>query len=358
MKTTSKLSRRISLAALGFLAAGWLSVGQAQTYTNIVISKFDGTEPFLNLYDWWGLTAFTAGLDTTVNNPTTLAPNVAGSGSIKCTADWTGTSANGAPAPQPQLMIYNAFSGLEWNASVTVNGYYYDLNFDLLIDPGSAKTANGDFGHLQAGATITSAGNWNTVKLWDVAAYTNSGWNHIHAYIDPAVPGVDALTGFYIYWPWQTDASNAGAIQGLQTFWVDNIIFSTNLTKPLNPPTATLAPAPPVVTGLNISSSGGAQYDRNNIATLSAESWVSATAPVTYSLTIANYPNTNYPSYQTHIMLVPNPGTESRPTGTRQTALCSTSRIRPTAASLLTSGTRLISPVPIPCSTERVPWDR
>lgn len=315
MRTKPKLRHCVRFTALGLLAAGLLSVGQAQTFTNVVISQFDGTEAFNNLYYWWGLTssAFTTELDPTVNNPTTLAPNVAGSGSLKCTADWTGSSGNGGSLPQPQLMVWNALAGSQWSTSVTVNGYYYDLNFDLLIDPGSAKTANGDFGHLQAGVTITSGGNWNQIKLWDVAAYTNTGWNHIHAYVDPSVPGIDAMTGFYIYWPWQTDPNNAGAIQSTQTFWVDNIIFSTNLTKPINPPTATLTPAPPAVSGLNITSSGGNQYDRNAIATLTDETWMDAAGPVTYSLTIDKYPGTNYPSYQTHIMLVPNPGTETSP---------------------------------------------
>jgi hypothetical protein len=310
MKKTRGLSACFRFTALGVLLVSLISAAQAQTFTNVVISKFDGSEPFQSLFRWWGLNAFTSELDTSVNNPTTLAPNDPNSGSLKCTSDWTGTSGNGGGAPEPQLMIWNALAGSQWNTSVTVNGYYYDLNFDLLIDPTSAKTANGDFGHLRAGVTIN---NWAQVQLWDVASYTNTGWNHVHAYIDPAVPGVDYITGFWLNWPWQTGATNAGAIQGTQTFWVDNVIFTTNLTKPLNPPTATLTPAPPVISGLNITSSGAAQYDRNNIATLNPESWVNATGPVTYSLTIAKYPGTNYASYQTHIMLVPSPGTESAP---------------------------------------------
>ena len=313
MKTTPKLSRRIRFTALGVLAAGLLSAGQAQTLTNIVISKFDGTEAFNNLFRWWGLSVFTTELDTTVNNPSTLAPNVMGSGSLKCTTDWAGTSGNGGGAPEPQLMIWNALAGAAFNAAVTVNGYYYDLNFDLRIDPASAKTVNGDYGHLQAGVTTTSGTTWKQVQLWDVPAYAQLGWKHIHLYIDPAVPGVDAVTGFYLYWPWQTDSANAGAIHGPQTFWVDNIIFSTNLTKPIGPPTATLKPVPPAAGGLNITSSGAAQYDRNNIASLASESWVNASGPVTYSLTIAKYPSSSYPNYQTHIMLVPNPGTEASP---------------------------------------------
>ena len=310
MKKTPKLSLYARLSAVALLAS-FACVASAQTFTNIVISKFDGTEPFQNLYYWWGVNTFTSAQDPTVNNPTTLSTNEPGSGSLKCSADWTGTSGNGGGAPQPQLMVWNALAGQQWNSSVSVNGYYYDLNFDIMVDPNSAKTANGDFGHIRAGVTIGSS--WGQVYLWDMPAYTNTGWTHVHAYIDPSVTGVDDITGFFVNWPWQTGAGGAGAIQGVQTFWIDNVIFSTNLTKPLNPPTISIKPAPPAVTGLNLSSSGSAQYDRNNIATVNNESWVNVSGPVTYSLTIASHPGTNNPSFQTHIMLASSPGTESAP---------------------------------------------
>jgi hypothetical protein len=311
MKTKLKLSLGTRTAALGLLAASLINVGQAQTFTNIVISQFNGDEPFLTLPRWWGLTGYSAELDTTVNNPTDLATNQPGSGSLKATADWTGTSGNGNGAPEPQLMLYNSFNGSTFNSSVTASGYYYDLDFDLMIDPASAKTANGDFGRIRAGVVVGPS--WSQVQLWEDPAYTNTGWTHIHAYIDPAIPGIDSMNGFYLYWPWQTDSANAGAVQGVQTFWLDNIILKTNLTKPLNPPTATLTPAPAAPKGLTITSTGANQYDRNAIATVNGESWIDAAGPVTYSLTISKYPDTNYPSYQTHIMLVPNPGTETAP---------------------------------------------
>jgi len=312
MKTSHGLLLGARLTALLMLAGTLASISQAQTFTNLVVSQFDGTEPFLTMPRWWGLSAYTGELDPTVNNPSTLAPNQPGSGSLKCTADWTGTSGNGNGAPEPQLMLYNSLAGTTFNTSVEVSGYYYDLNFDIMIDPASAKTASGDFGHIRAGVVLPGP-SWSQVQLWEDNAYTNSGWTHIHAYIDPAIPGIDQISGFYLNWPWQTGAANAGALQGVQTFWVDNIIFNTNLTKPLNPPTATLTPAPPAPKGLSITSTGANQYDRNAIATVAGESWIDASGPVTYSMTISKYPNTNYPSYQSHIMLVPNPGTETAP---------------------------------------------
>jgi len=312
MKKTSRLSYRTGVTAIGILVATLTSIGQAQTFTNIVVTQFDGTEAFLTLPRWWGLPGYNAALDTTVNDQTTLASNQPGSGSLKCTADWTGTSGNGNGAPEPQLMLYNSIDGGTFHDNLKVSGYYYDLDFDLMIDPASAKTANGDFGHVRAGVVLTGP-SWSQVQLWDEPAYTNTGWRHIHAYVDPAIPGIESMTGFFLNWPWQVDGSNAGTIQGVQNFWVDNIIFTTNLTKPLNPPTMTLKPSPPAPKGLSITSSGANQYDRNAIATVVGESWIDASGPVTYSLTVTKYPDTNFPSYQTHIMLVSNPGTEASP---------------------------------------------
>ena len=307
MKLTKTL-QRLRAATVALVAAGSVSLSQAQPSTNLVIAQFDTVnDPFSQLYVWWGGPIFSQEWDGTQNNPTTLAPNNPGSGSLKFTADWSGVNTTGGP--QPQIMLWNAFSGTEWNQSVTASGYYYDVNFDIMIDPASAKTANGDFGHLQA--FVTDSG-FNRIQVWDSPAFTNSGWTHVHAYIDPTSAGADTITGFCLYWPWQT-AGTAGALSGVQTVWLDNIVLNTNLTKPLNPPTLTLKPSPPPVPGLNITSIGAAQYDRNSIATVADQSWLGNPNPVTYSLTLTKYPDTNYPSYQTHIFLASSSGNETAP---------------------------------------------
>src|SRR5262245_55366860 len=113
MKQKPKMQSWLRPAALGLLVAGSVSLSQAQPFTNIIISSFDGTEPFASLNYWWGVNTFTSQPDPTKNNPTTLGPNVPGSGALKCTIDWTGTSGNGAGAPEPQSMVWNAFSGTQ-----------------------------------------------------------------------------------------------------------------------------------------------------------------------------------------------------------------------------------------------------
>ncbi|HTL55256.1 MAG TPA: hypothetical protein VL361_06230 [Candidatus Limnocylindrales bacterium] len=308
MKYKDNTQHSLRTAALALMAAGSFTLSQAQPTTNLVVAQFDaGTDPFSQLYTWWGGVGLTQEWDGTQNSPTTLGPNNPGSGSLKLSTDWSQVNTSGGP--QPQLMLLNAFSGIEWNQNVTASGYYYDLNFDIMVDPASARTANGDFGHIQA--FVTDA-NWNRIQVWDAPTYTNTGWTHVHGYIDPAAAGADTITGFALYWPWQT-AGTAGAIPGTQTVWVDNIILNTNLTKPLAPPTLTMVPAAPATPGLNISSIGAAQYDRNSIATIADQSWVGSSGPVTYSVTIASYPPTNYPSYQTHIFLASSPGNETAP---------------------------------------------
>lgn len=314
MKKKSKFQRWFGPVLCGVLAAGSVAVSQAQTFTNIVISEFDGSEAFSALYRWWGVNTFSCQWDGTVNSPTTLAPTNAGSGSIIMTSDWTGTS-GASGNPEPQLMLMSEFSQ-QWYSSYTVNGFYCDLTFDLLLDPSSAKTANGDYGHIQAGVLVNGA---TTVQCWDSPAFNSNGWAHVHAYIDPTQTGVDSISGFYLYWPWQTVANNAGAIQGPQKFWIDNLIFVTNLTKPLAPPTLSLAPVQ-ATPGLNISSSGSGQYDRNSLGTTFADySWVGkGSTPAVYSLTIAKYPGTNFANYQAHIFLCSGasgavPGTENAP---------------------------------------------
>jgi len=309
MKQKPNMQRWLQATGLALIMAGSVGFSQTLPSTNLVVAQFDtASDPFSQVYVWWGGPVLTQEWDGTQNNPTTLAPNNPGSGSLKLTADWTLVDSTGGP--QPQLMLLNALSGVEWNQSITASGYYYDFNFDIKLDPASAKTAAGDFGHISA--FVTDSG-WNRIQIWDSPAYTNSGWTHVHGYIDPAAAGADTITGFALNWPWQT-AGNLGAITGVQTFWIDNLILNTNLTKPLQPPTLGIKPAPLPNPGLNISSVGSAQYDRNNIATVADEAWVGSSTPVTYSLTISKYPDSKtYSSYQTHIFLTSSPGTESAP---------------------------------------------
>ena len=291
------------------LLAGSMAVSQAQPFTNFIYCQFDTGDPrangwpdntSINLVKWWGEPDFAQEWDGTMNATTTLGPNNSGSGSLKVTVNWT--------PGQNQLCLWQQLNGVQnwWDPDVRVNGFYYDMSFDIRFDPSSAQTAAGDYGHLQFGLSTPS---WNQVWLKDIPHFpVTNGWMHVNCPIDPAVPGVDQITAFIFDYPWQPNA-----ITNTQTFWLDNIIFQTNLNKNLKPPTLTLASFP-ATPGLHLSSAGASQYDRNSIESALSQTWVGkGDTPVSYSFTVIEYPGTNYPNLQTHIFLCSNPGTEVAP---------------------------------------------
>src|SRR5579859_1340264 len=119
MKYTTNTLRWFHTASLALLVCGGINLSQAQPNTNLVVAQFDtASDPFSQVFVWWGGPVFSQQWDGTQNNSTTLAPNTAGSGSLKITADWSQVN-TGSGAPQPQLMLLNALSGTEWNQSVT-----------------------------------------------------------------------------------------------------------------------------------------------------------------------------------------------------------------------------------------------
>lgn len=304
-------------------------MGQAQPFTNIVMSTFDSSsDPYLGFVHWWGGDVWAVSWDGAQNAPNTNAAT--GSGAAHVTFDWTDTSPQSG-FQQPQLAILDGSGGGGWNAAFNgypasaINGYYYDLDFDIKFDPASAKSANdGSFGNIQVGLAMPG---WSQDWLW-TGSYpvTNTAWTHVHAYIDPTLPNIDQIGGFTVLLPWQTSGSGTAATNAFYTnasqvtsFWLDNIIFTPDLTKPLNPPTLSLTPVQPTP-GLNLrTSTTDGQYDRQNIATVGTDySWIGATTPVTYSLNIHNYPGTNNPYFETHIYIASGlggspPGTESSP---------------------------------------------
>lgn len=328
MKKQTRFQRLIPSAVFGLIVAGSVGCGLGQTFTNIPITMFDtASDPYV-MVDWWGGVVFSSTWDGTQNATTTLVPTNAGSGALMITADWTGTSGvSGNPQPQLELLGGLAGGWGGWNPSLLVNGFYYDLDFDIMFDPSSARSAaNGSFGTVNAQLAFTGWNGGDNQTVWSSGSggFTNLGWYHVHAYIDPTLPKVDSIAGFALQLPWQTWTGNTNVFytnaSQAQTLWLDNIIFTTNLNKPLKPPTLKLTPVAPTP-GLSIqttSTAGG--YDRDSIATVSGNySWVGAgSTPVTYSVKIGKYPGKSYPGFQTHIFLVSGangslPGTESSP---------------------------------------------
>jgi hypothetical protein len=303
MKQNQNLQIWLKRSALGLALAATIAVGQAQTFTNIIFNQFDDATSWNTMAKWWGDPPVAYEWDGTVNvAPGPYGTNATSSGSMKVTVDWNSS--------HNQLMIWQEVDGNQtwWvNPENRINGFYYDLSFDIKFDPASSMGVNGGRGNIRFGVTTPS---WAQRELiaFNPFPVTND-WTHVDCKISPNLVDIDQITGWYMYFNWQP-----GNITNQQVFWIDNLIFYTNLNKDLKPPTLSLAPVTSNP-GLQIIAAAG-DYPRQMIRTLPANeyTWIGkGSQPVTYSLTITNYPSNPYTNFQTHILLVPNPGTENAP---------------------------------------------
>jgi hypothetical protein len=301
MKQKTQARHWVRSVSLGVALLGSAAVSQAQL-TNYIVNQFDdasGVDIWNNQGQWWGATPITLEWDGAVNATTTSGPNHAGSGSMKVTADWSDPNSD-------QYMRWQTLVGQNWNNSVKINGLdYTNCSFDIKFDPASGTNSGGNYGYMEP-AVITST--WGQIWAGQSNLPVTNGWTHVVMPIDNTASGIDSLSGFGLkMWA-------KGSLTNLQTFWVDNIIFNVNLNPYIPPPVMGLAPITQTP-GLVLVSGAAGDYPRDMVATKSGANagWVSQSAPVTYALTIAGYPDTNHNSFQSHIMLVPNPGTETSP---------------------------------------------
>jgi len=128
------------------------------------------------------------------------------------------------------------------------------------------------------------------------------GWRHIIATATGARQEIHAIT---------LEFSGGPDLTGPATYYIDNIKF----TIPTGPPPGPTLNMEHPIRGLNLVSTSG-QYQRQNIGTAqnSEYTWVGSAAPVTYSVTVQNYPDASHSGFQTHIFLAPGAvGTDSAP---------------------------------------------
>ena len=184
------------------------------------------------------------------------------------------------------------------------------------VDPASAPplSANGDFGPLQVGFVRQGWPNGGTFDANSpvIPASATNGWVHLNQTIDQASAGLDGVAGVNFKY-----TSYSGYPKAPITFWIDNLVV--HLASATAAPPKLLTPYKPIP-GLNLFSSGsnGDQYQRTNIKlqNTTGNGWLGASGPVTYSLTITNFPNgATYPGYQAHIFITDGspPNTEAAP---------------------------------------------
>ncbi len=139
---------------------------------------------------------------------------------------------------------------------------------------------------------------------YQTLAVTN-GWQYFQGSFAgiPDETNSEAVLGFI---------SNGGdSLTNTVSYWIGDITFTAAPTVHTNMPHLSLVKPPPLgVTCIASETSG--TYQRQMIQTVNSNySWNTATAvsnSTTYSMTIASFPNTNYPGFESQMFLIPQLG--------------------------------------------------
>lgn len=288
----------LTLTALSLAVAAGSAAAQG---TNYLADQFD-TDTSGVYGRAWGDTVPVLSWDSSVNRPTDMGPNTEGSGSLRWDVDW---SAGG------EYMITRRFD----DAAILDLRAYTNVSFDLRFDPASAKTADGaSYGFLEIDWVPQSDG-WpstpnNPAGL--TVPITNE-WIHVSLPIDQTMTKLAAVTSI----GFKMNANKTGSLlSGTQTFWIDNIIFGVRATTEPGP-TLSIAPVKTPAGLTIVASGGGNEYNRGMIRTIDPlngvplYSWIGyGDVPVTYSLTITNYPDSAHNAFQSQIFLIPGESTD------------------------------------------------
>jgi hypothetical protein len=309
-----KETRKYAAGILAAVTLATLSVCQAQT-TNFLVDGFDPAGHGTNVYSsddmisnvWYSW--FGDALQAVQWDPNNDASNIPSSGSMKITALFD--------ANHDQFLVFNGFgaftpglNALQWT----------NFQCDVKFDPSSPTSVNGgvtNFGHLQFCTDTGAAHSYGQDYFGGVDAVVSNytSWTHLsftlNAITDTTLTNIDTV-GIHIDGPYYTPNLN-----GTTILWVDNIQFfgSTNLAITARPVVQRLLPATHALHFLAGDTSE--IYMRENIATVSGTdaSWYDNdydAYPVTYSITITNFPAMSYSGYEYHMFLIP---TASLPSG-------------------------------------------
>jgi hypothetical protein len=255
------------------------------TATNIV-DTFDNASDVSQWSHWWGAAVWALEFDPSVD-----ADGDPESGSMKVTIDFDLAAHTGD----------NQFCFLR-NIGNTIDGTLYtNMTMDVLVDP-TSQQSGGNFGNWEFGPRH---GDWSSLNWGAMSLPNTGGWIHLDGPVALTDSMVDSIAGmFFKMW----SGASPGGFTGRSVFWVDNVQLVAK--NPNQPPVAppTLALRPTGGAGLRLFASTGNQYQRQNIRTVNpAYSWLTALDPVTFSVTIADYPDMTKNGFQTHIFLLPAP---------------------------------------------------
>jgi hypothetical protein len=309
---THRINEAIGLAVLAGLAL-WVNVTRAQTVDDYIVDQFGDDVGVQSWSRAWGLTP-TFEWDSAENSDGNPA------GALKVTIPFDILTYQGN---DNQCAFQRAL------ADTIDFELYTKIHFDIKIDPSSGRLSvswgAGQFGGIDLVArnsdwsvqlnNITTADPWLGVDDYGV-------WRHQALTVDPTLTthhNMSALM-FHIWSGWWDAATQTGGLTNTVTFWVDNLYFEKNTnTAPVPPPTVSVKPA---ASGLQlIASQSGSQYQRQGIRTVEDnKSWVGATGPVTYELTIKEAPMKD--GFQAHMFLIPNSTGDTAPDWGNPDAAC------------------------------------
>lgn len=300
MKPISALARGILAGSLTLLVAGSGNLVYAQT-TNYLIDQFDTDTTGALANQAWGTASPLITWDNTQNATTSMGPNNAGSGSALWTIGWTTTG--------DQVMVTHGFNGDVLNLN-----NYTNISFDIKFDPNSATDGAGSYGAIEVD-WIPQSDGWPSTpntQAYQTFASGNNNWQHVSLALSASAnTKLSAVTG--IGFKLQQNKTGAN-LTGTTAFWMDNIILGA-LSETIQPSLAfSPVTTPPGLT--MVAPGGGNEYNRtllmarDSVNGVGNFSWVGyGDVPITYSMTISAYPDTNHTAFQSVIFLVPNGST-------------------------------------------------
>ncbi len=271
------------LAAVG---AFMLALSRSQA-GEVVINNFDDpTEATGWAWESWSNPA-ELGFDATLNagGGTTL-------GSMRVTNNFPNN-----PGGYSQAVISVSLGG-----DVDAETLYSDISFDVKLDPSSFPRVNGtNYGGIEIIFRNGPDWTWNSLGFYELTL-SDTNWHHLSFPVKAPGDKVHHLT-------LKLGENN---LTNTVIYNVDNIRWTESAVV-LPPPLMAIDKTKP---GLNLLAASPGQYDRQNIKSVgSSYGWIGSSVPVSFSLTVADFPNaTNYSGHQAHLFLSPGaPGTENSP---------------------------------------------
>jgi hypothetical protein len=266
-------------------------------------------------WHWWG------GATSVREWVTNDAANDPASGSVKFTITWPSNPGS----DDFQYSVGMPLSGVgAYDIGTTLTPINYtNMTIDILWDT-NASTADVDEHQAISGGNPGGDPNGFGVNFvatqygqtWvpnpNQPVVTSNGlWQRFTIPINPSWPVIPGL--IFKKWRPNTGAGATNLAGKMSVFYVDNVVFNFNTNLVIPPPELTIERA---TKGLNVAATGAGQYQRNGVRSLPADSvqWFGNPDPVTYSVTIAEFPSgATYGGYQAHMFLSPDSGGATGP---------------------------------------------